>query len=135
MPLFLWEEKYTVNVVELDEQHKKLISLINRLFDSMKEGHGKDVLSSIVSDLFEYTIYHFDTEENYFHQYKYVNTDAHIKEHTELRAKVVDIKNKLDTGKMILSSEIMTFLKQWLINHIMTSDKEYSTFFNHKGLY
>ena len=63
MPLFVWEDKYKVGVKEFDEQHKKLIELINKLYDAMKQGHGKDVLKSIVNDLFEYTKYHFETEE------------------------------------------------------------------------
>ena len=135
MPLFVWEDKYKVGVKEFDEQHKKLIELINKLYDAMKQGHGKDVLKSILNDLFEYTKYHFETEEKYFSDYKYPDKNEHVKVHNELRNKVIDLRNKLDNGTTVISSELMKFLKEWLVNHIMDSDKKYGPFFNEKGVF
>lgn len=135
MPLFVWEDKYKVGVKEFDEQHKKLIELINKLYDAMKQGHGKDVLKSILNDLFEYTKYHFETEEKYFSDYNYPDKNEHVKVHNELRNKVIDLKNKLDNGTTVISGELMKFLKEWLVNHIMDSDKKYGTFFNERGVF
>ena len=64
MPLFVWNDSYSVKVAELDNQHKKLIGLINQLYDAMKEGKGKDVLEVIFTELIEYTKNHFSAEEN-----------------------------------------------------------------------
>jgi hemerythrin-like metal-binding protein len=134
MPLITWENKFSVGVKELDNQHKKLIELINELYDSMRAGHGKDVLKQILNDLLEYTKYHFDTEEKYFIKYNYYGKTEHMKEHAELKEKVMDLKQKVDGGKAVISNEILQFLKNWLSTHIMESDKRYSSFFNDKGL-
>ena len=135
MSLFVWEDKYKVGIAELDRQHKTLIGLINKLYDAMKEGHGKDVLKAILDDLFEYAKYHFGTEEKYFSKYNYINKLEQIKAHTEFKNTVVEFKNKLDAGNVFISIELMNFLKEWLSTHIMESDKQYGKFLNEKGVY
>lgn len=134
MALLTWEDKYKVGISKIDDQHKKIVELINKLYDSMAEGRGKDVLKSILNDLVEYTKYHFQTEEKYFEDYKYQNKNEHKKEHEDLKNKVTELKGKVDIGKAVLSTEIMQFLKQWLVNHIVESDKKYSTFLISQGV-
>ena len=63
MPLITWTDNLSVNHTEIDNQHKKLVDLINILFDAMKAGKGTDVLNKIFAELTSYTIYHFTYEE------------------------------------------------------------------------
>ena len=63
MALMVWDNSFSVNVKEIDAQHQKLIALINDLHDAMKTGKAKDVLGKILSDLTDYTVYHFGNEE------------------------------------------------------------------------
>jgi len=134
VPLFQWTKDLSVNIVEIDNQHKKLIELINLLHDSMKAGKGKDILGKILTDLADYTVYHFGTEEKMFQKYKYPASSLHKKEHDDLTKQVMDIKAKLDAGKSVITMEIMTLLKDWLSNHILQTDKRYSAFFNSNGV-
>ena len=135
MSLLIWNEKYTVGVTEFDDQHKKLIVLINSLHDAMKGGHGKEVLKDILNELNEYTIYHFDNEERYFAKFNYPSRIEHVKEHVVFKKTVSDLKKKSDEGKMIFTIDLMNFLKKWLLDHIQGTDKKYGPYLNAKGLH
>ena len=134
MSLITWNDRLSVKVAEIDQQHKKLITMINELNDAMKVGKGKDALGAIVNNLIVYTMTHFKTEEKYFAQFGYPDTDQHKKEHEAFVKKVSDFKDGFENRKISLTIEVMDFLSDWLKNHIMGTDKKYSQFFNEKGL-
>jgi hemerythrin len=134
MTLINWNDSLSVKVQEIDVQHQKLISMINELHDAMKHGKGKDVVGKIVNGLISYTATHFKTEEKYFDQFGYPETDTHKKEHAAFVQKVSNFKEEYEEGKLGLSIEIMLFLSDWLKNHIKATDMKYSKFFNEKGL-
>jgi len=134
MPLIKWNDSFSVNIVEIDLQHQKLVSLINDLNQAMLQGMGKVALTNILNELVAYTVNHFGTEEKYFAQYKYPDSDSHKKEHLAFVEKVASFKKDFDSGKLGLSIEVMQFLSDWLQNHIKGTDKKYGPFFNTKGL-
>ena len=134
MPLFQWTPELSVNVKEIDNQHKQLVNLINLLHDSMKSGKGKDVMGKVLNDLTDYTVYHFGTEERLFQKYRYIEYPQHKKEHDDLTKQVLDVKSKFLAGQTTVTIEVMNFLKDWLNNHIKHSDKKYSAFLNSKGV-
>lgn len=134
MALIQWNDSFSVKVAEIDRQHQKLVSMINDLSDAMKQGKGKDVLGNIISGLVSYTATHFKTEEKYFDQFGYPETDSHKKEHAAFVKKVTDFKDGFEKGKLGLSIKVMNFLSDWLKNHIKKTDMKYSQFFNEKGL-
>ena len=134
MALLQWDDSYSVSVVEIDNQHKKLVAIINELHDSMMKGSVKGVLDSTLKELIGYAGTHFKTEEKYFDEYGYAEAAAHKKEHSDFTRKVAGFKKEFEGGRMGLSIEVMSFLSDWLKNHIKTVDKKYSRFFNEKGL-
>lgn len=134
MTLIAWSSNLSVNVEEIDRQHKMLIAAINELNDAMKKGNGKDVLEAIVNKLDYYATSHFTTEENYFALYGYPEADSHKKEHASFVKKTSDIKNELSKGRPGLSMEVMHFLSTWVKDHIMGTDKKYCAFFKENGL-
>ena len=134
MGFFPWDDKYSVNIREIDEQHKKLVSLVDELFEALRTGKGTAVLGKILTDLIQYTKTHFATEERYFKQYGYPDFPAHKVEHDLLTKQAVDLKQKFDAGQTAISSQTGNFLKDWLINHIQKTDKKYTAFLNGKGL-
>lgn len=134
MPLFQWSNSLSVNVREIDEQHRRLIALINKLFDAMSSGEGKKVLSEVIQGLVDYTVYHFSTEEKYFEQFNYPEATPHKEEHRKFVARVQSFQSEFNEGKTGLSVEMWNFLKDWLVNHIRGTDKKYSRFFNEHGL-
>jgi len=134
MAIIQWNENLSVGIDVFDRQHKKLIDLINQLNDAMSVGKGKDVLGKILTELINYTQYHFSAEEKLFGQYAYPEAQAHIREHVNLTQKATDLKKAFDSGKTIISVQTMDFLKDWLNNHILKTDKKYGPFLNSKGV-
>lgn len=134
MPIMSWKDDLSVNVAEIDTQHKKLIGLINDLFDAMSQKKSREILGSIINGLTDYTVTHFSFEETQFDKFKYAGTFSHKKEHKDFVDKVNGFRNKFNAGNLSLSIEIMQFLKDWLLNHITVIDKKYSRFFNDNGL-
>jgi len=129
-----WTDRLSVNVAEIDQQHKKLLAMLSDLGDALGAGEGYMVLGKITNDLMTYTAAHFQTEENYFARFAYPDTDKHKREHAFFVKKVADFKRELANGKAMLATEVAQFLSDWLKQHIMGSDKQYSRCFNEHGL-
>jgi hemerythrin len=134
MSLITWSPALEVGVSQIDREHKKLVELLNKLSDAMKEGHGKDVLGTLLHDLVQYTIQHFTMEENLMKVHRYPSEPDHKHEHDDLKKTVSDLQEKLKSGKMTVSIETMTFLKTWLNNHILMSDKKLALHLNGVGV-
>ena len=134
MALLNWNDSYSVNIKEIDGQHKKLIEMINTLHDAMKVGKGSQVLGEVLKALIDYTGSHFATEEKYMKLYAYPEYLQHKKEHNLLVMQVLDVQKNLQSGKALLTQEIMSFLKTWLVKHIQGEDKKYGPFLNGKGI-
>jgi hemerythrin len=134
MDLIAWNDGFSVNIKEIDEQHKKLIKLINDLNSAMGSGKGKDVLGSVLTGLVEYTKIHFAAEEGLMQKHQYPAYQSHKILHDALTKQVVDVTNKFQEGKSIVTIEVMNFLKDWLTNHIQNTDKKYTAHLNGKGV-
>jgi hemerythrin len=134
MPLMQWNDTFSVNIAEVDTQHKTLVSLINDLHFAITQGIGDAILKPLLARLILYAQTHFETEENYMKQYQYPAYSPHKVEHDAFVRRVLDFKAKFEKGQTVLSVEIMIFLNEWIFNHILYSDKKYSQFFNEHGL-
>lgn len=135
MGLMEWNASYSVNVKEIDEQHKKLISLLNKLYEAMREGKGKAILKDVLSELLAYTDNHFKYEEELFEKHGYTNKAPHLKEHENLKKKVIDLQKNFEKGNAVITLELLDFLMSWVENHILKVDKQYTPFLNSKGVY
>ncbi len=129
-----WSKDLEIGIKEIDDQHKRLVKLVNQLYVGISQGKDKEYLSKILNELIEYTDYHFKTEEYYFDKFGYPETDIHKEIHRKLVEKVVNFKKKFEEGSATLSYELLNFLKDWLINHIGKTDKKYGSFLKEKGL-
>ncbi|MGB9762086.1 MAG: bacteriohemerythrin [Caldimicrobium thiodismutans] len=132
MSFMEWSEKLVTGVKECDDQHKKLVSLINELYDAMKQGKGKEVIDKALDELVKYAGYHFTTEETLMSKYGYPELAAHKREHEYFKNKIKEFLDKKAKGEVTLSVEVMSFLKDWLIKHIMGTDKKYGPFLKEK---
>lgn len=135
MPLMTWTDKLSVGVGVLDEDHRRLVALINELYDAMQAGQGKDALGRILNSLVQYTKMHFAREESFFAQTAYPAAAAHRTEHQNLTRQVLQVQEKYNAGVAVtLSLELLQFLKNWLIQHIQGSDQKYRPHLNAKGI-
>jgi hemerythrin-like metal-binding protein len=125
MALIEWSEQLSVGVSEMDRQHMRLIELINRLHDSMSKGEGAGVLKTILNELVTYTKVHFAAEERLLTSRRYPQLPAHKLIHEQFTAKVVEMNEKIQAGKMVTSVSVSSFLQDWLVKHIRHEDKKY----------
>ena len=136
MPLMEWNASLSTGITVFDNDHKKLVALVNELYDAVSAGKGKDAMGKILDALIDYTKTHFAREEQYFAQHGYPDIAAHKKEHAGLTAQVLDVQKKYKAGSTsTLSLEVLNFLKNWLIKHIQGTDKKYGPFLNAKGVH
>ena len=134
MPLLNWNESYSVKIAKIDLQHKKLVDIVNELHDSMKAGKSKEVLGKTLDELINYTANHFKTEEDLFDKYGYPDNNVHKRQHSDLVDQVLKFKSNFVSGKSVISIDLMNFLRDWLTQHIVGSDKKYTSFLNSKGV-
>jgi len=130
-----WSDSLGVGVGSIDEQHKKLVGLVNDLHSAIENGQGGHVLGRTLNGLIDYTKTHFAYEEELFAKTGYPDTPAHKQEHDNLCKTVIAVQEKYNSGASdTLSSEVMDFLKSWLINHIQGTDKKYSSHLQANGV-
>ena len=134
MDLIKWKDKYLVNVKVLDEQHKRLVEIINLLYTSMRVGKGNQALGGILNDLISYATNHFSTEEKLLDDFNYPDFEIHKEEHLNFIQKITDFKEAFDLGKAGLSVDVLEFLRNWLSKHIVKSDKKFGPYLNDKGI-
>jgi hemerythrin len=128
-----WSDKYSVNVTEIDEQHKELLSLVNSMYDAMHAGRGRDMIGTIIDEFVDYTDYHFKTEEALLRHHAYPAYDDHKEMHDRLVREAHRIKEAFDSGNMPTAIEVMLLLTNWLNNHILEEDKKYKPYVEGKA--
>jgi len=136
MPFMTWNDKLSVGVVALDNDHKKMIGLLNELYDGIVAEQGKVVLGGVLDQLKEYTLYHFAHEEDLLARTGYMDTEIHQREHHELLVWSVKVQEQFRDGTLVAPSlEVMNYLKDWLFDHIMGSDQQYKAHLNAMGIH
>jgi hemerythrin len=134
MAFFVWEDKYSVNVRQFDDEHKRLVALTDQLYGAMKEGKGKQVLEGVLLELVDYTKTHFAHEEKLMSQKNYAGYPVQKAAHDAFVNKVEDALRKFEAGNLSLSVDLFNFLKDWLVKHIQGEDRKYSQYFNGLGI-
>jgi hemerythrin-like metal-binding protein len=134
MDAIAWEEGFSVGVAKLDEEHKRLIGVINLLLEAIASGKEAQALGPVFRELFEYTRHHFEHEEALLDLYGFPWAAEHKAEHLRLIRELEEIKSNALTSSSLLSLEMLDFLRDWLGIHILERDKGYASFLASKGL-
>jgi hemerythrin-like metal-binding protein len=134
MGFITWNDHYSVKVPEIDDQHKKLIALANQLYDAMRAGKGRDVLGPVLTELVEYTAYHFESEERLMLQHAYPEHDEHKELHDSMAEKARQLRDDFRQGQESRAMDVMLFLSNWLNIHILEVDMRYAAFLSDKGV-
>jgi hemerythrin len=129
-----WSDELSVGIEEIDEQHKVLVGLVNRMHDAIEEHHGSEAVVEILTELADYTKIHFAVEESLMRILGYPGYEDHKVIHDELLEHVVELQDKVAAGRTAISFELMHFLRTWLSKHIMEEDMQYSGFFLASGV-
>ena len=98
----------------------------------MESGEGESVLKKTLAEFIDYTDYHFSAEQTAFTEFDYSDKDRHIMQHDALLSKARELQSGLESDQSVLTNEVLDFLQDWVTNHILKTDKNYSVFFKGK---
>ncbi|HBM45580.1 MAG: Hemerythrin HHE cation binding region [Parcubacteria group bacterium GW2011_GWF2_38_76] len=135
MKNIIWIKEYSVEIKEIDEQHQHFFSVLNELNTAIYAGKEKEWMGHVFDQLDGYARFHFATEEKLFDSVKYEYTDAHIEKHDEFRKKLEEFRRGFEISKEGISGELVKFLEEWFVEHIMKVDKMYTKTFHDHGIF
>ena len=123
-----WSRDYEFGLPGIDAQHRRLVDLINRLFSALLSGEGRQILEGILAELVDYTKTHFKDEEQQFLPSAYLGKKEHLAQHQQFIRTVDQVQADFLAGKVVMGSETLDFLKDWLLGHINGTDRGYVRF-------
>jgi hemerythrin len=131
---FPWSDAMSVGIAEIDEQHQVLVGILNRLFSAVVQRESHETVTEILDMLVDYTNTHFGLEEKLMQDAGYDPAEfaAHLQEHRAFIEKINSAADKHLEGKSA-SFEIISFLKRWLRDHILVTDRKYSAALQESG--
>ncbi len=124
----IWDSSLSVQIQEVDDDHRKLVDLFNMLNHSVMEGDPTNYIETVLEELICCTIWHFSHEERLMTKYNYDGFEAHRAEHQELIESVRTLQQKLLQEGKSPSSEDIRFLEHWLVGHILSVDMDMGSY-------
>lgn len=134
MDIIKWRDSYETGIASMDDQHKKLIELINRLYREIRNPESKDAISDVLDEMDQYAEMHLQEEEALLENNEYPDLVSHVEFHRSYRDKVETLIAESKGGNEKVINETYTFLRKWWMEHIVTHDKEYGEFLQSKGV-
>jgi len=120
-----WRPDFNLGIEKIDDQHKKIVELINKLNTAFMQDQARERLGGIFSELIDYADYHFRDEEALFSAYNFPFTEEHKRMHQGFIRKIQDLKKNFEEGQSV-TYRLMGFLRKWLTDHILDADREYA---------
>jgi hemerythrin len=131
MPFSEWSDEFSVGVDEIDREHKRLLGVLNDLHDAVQAGEAREVLGKVMDELLLYVAYHFAHEEELFLRTDYPGFERHRLQHRALTITVKEIYEDFQlSDSEALPRQVLLFLKNWLYDHIMGSDRAFGVYYN-----
>lgn len=134
MTFFPWSDDYLVHVRVIDNDHKDLVEIVNNLHTCIKNGESRVEIGRVISNLVTYVSDHFAREEALMEEYDYPGITEHKRMHRRL-ARTVHAIRKLfgEDPAQIDPVKLLSFLKSWLVNHILEEDVSYVPYMHGGG--
>lgn len=128
--MFKWKDEFATGNKKVDQQHQKLFEIGNRAYELLRNDlylDKYDRIVTIINELKDYTVYHFQSEEDYMLKIKYKGFFAHKMEHDNFIKKINNIDyDRIDEGQNDYILEILSFIADWISEHILVKDKQHS---------
>ncbi len=129
-----WEDKFSVGISIIDDEHKKLIGILNMVIFVKGHNDNPEEIREVLREITNYALTHFATEETYMKKYNFPEYQDHKEEHRGFSVEIISYLDKMIKGNSQIANEIIEYLKWWLVNHIQVSDKKYIDCFIKNGL-
>lgn len=124
MPYFTWQREFETGVAAVDQQHKNLVEMVNRLHDAVEDGLDNNAIQDTLNRLVDYTRIHFADEEALMARVDDLDTTAHIRQHQAFINELTDMMIKYGETGALTGEQLTAFLKGWLQEHFLHDDKE-----------
>lgn len=118
----VWGKVLSIEVDEIDEDHKKLINICNILNHAVTEGESPEYLAAVLEELVNCTVWHFSHEERLMLKHGYEGMEEHKAIHRELIKSVRELQQRILEADKTMTGEDIAFLERWLTEHILTED-------------
>jgi hemerythrin len=128
MEKIIWDDRFNLQIDEIDQQHRRLVELMNRLIAIQDEKASDDDIADILGAMTNYLGYHFDTEEQMMLDHGYPELESHRAEHQTFVTPTAYFIATYREGGASLKNDILLFLKEWLVEHIVKSDGAFGDF-------
>lgn len=135
IPIFEWREEYRTNLKVFDETHQTLFEKANQLYKAVNRGQAESVIEDALDFLIQYAQDHFAEEEQLMQKYGFPELESHQKKHEYLKKETIEYKRRFGTGESMDDIDFIKFLKDWIVDHILTEDRKYGPFLNKKGVF
>jgi hemerythrin-like metal-binding protein len=124
--LLTWNSNLGTGIRQIDLQHQELIEMINELEVAYLDGHDDNALNRLLPRLTSYVVFHFGTEEGMVRKFAAgtLHAEHHLGEHRKFTQKIAEMKEMPGTDKHLALGGLVDYLKSWLLEHIMKTDKE-----------
>ena len=129
-----WSADLSVGIERIDEQHLKLIELLQELEDAIQMGRDGDLIEDTIVNLFNYAKVHFAAEEEMLHQHKYPEEKLHMLEHSKFISKAFEFRENFDVKRPGLNMQVVNFLSGWILSHIQITDQRYTRYLSKHGV-
>lgn len=129
MELLEWKPCIATHISEVDQQHKALFDFVNGVVRSVEEEVEEEILKQGLERLIDYTVFHFNTEEEILLKLKYPYLKKHQVEHRLITDQILRFKGNLRKHNKIDIVELIAFLRDWIKSHTASSDLEYAAYF------
>ena len=124
-----WEQKYSVDIEEIDAHQKKMFELFNQLIDIKDSGiEDTKVYLNMISEISEHGKVYFSTEEKYLKKKRYPDFETHSKTHRQFIKSFISLRREISEDIANLTDDVIKELQDWLVDHILTLDSLYIPF-------
>lgn len=134
MPSIEWSDAFSVNIKELDEDHKELLGIINEFNGAVMAGTVQEIISKIIDDLFDFSETHFAREETLMKEHDFPGYLEHKYKHNGIIEDLFDILKRHRSSENEIESRIAFLLGDWLLNHTSKEDKKVGEYLSRKGV-
>ena len=123
-----WDQKFSVDVAEIDKHQKKMFALFNELIDLKQEKSDPKAFANMVSDINDYGKLYFSTEEKILRKKGYPDREIHARAHRRFIRSAISLRREIAEDVDNLTMDNILELRNWLVDHIKTSDSLYVPF-------
>jgi hemerythrin len=124
MKNLIWTDNLNTGIDVIDNQHKRIVSYINKLYNVLNEKAEKAAVKEVIDELVDYTMTHFAFEEGMLDDFNYAQLAEHKVLHAQFTEQVLELRDSFDSSERA-SVELNNLMVTWLFNHILHEDAKY----------